>query len=98
VEYYLDEDNETRLSPQEAIQRLVVAKLVPTAGLTQEEAIDRYVSAWNEEPGASAASVIMAIQRASHEATWRSKWADDEIESSATGLLYNHVLTLPEAR
>lgn len=95
VEHYLDPDG-ARLSPPEAITRLVMNEMVPRCGLSAEDAIERYIAAWEAEEVYSAAGVIMAIQRASHESTWRTKWADNEIESSATELLYNHVLTLPE--
>lgn len=97
AEHYLDSETGLALSPQEAITRLVGNGLLPTGGLTTEAAIDAYVAAWHEEEGVnSAAGVIMAIQRAAHETTWRTKWATDEIESAASGLLYQHVYTLDE--
>jgi len=98
AEYYLDSESGARLSPQEAITRLVVNGLVPTGERTEEQAIDRYVAAWRaEDSPSSAAGIIMAVQRAAHESDWGSKWATDSIESTAAEMLYQPVYTLASA-
>lgn len=93
---YLDSESGSVLSPSEAIARLVKSGAVPTAGLKQDEAIERYQDAWHREPVYSAGGILMAIQRAAHEAPWSTKWAEDEIEASASELLYQHVWNLDE--
>ncbi len=93
--YYLDSETGAQLDAPEAIARLVHAGHVPTGGMEPSEAIDAYVAAWRaEESPSSAAGVAMAIQRAAHETSWRTRWADDEIEESASALLYQPVYTL----
>jgi hypothetical protein len=96
--YYLDSDG-GRLSPQEAITRLVRNDLLPCGERTQEQAIERYMAAWRaEDSPQSADGIIMAVQRAAHESDWGSKWAQDEIEDSAASMLYQPVYTLAEVR
>jgi hypothetical protein len=96
AEFYLDSEG-GRLSVPEAITRLVANNLIPRGGLSAEDAVDAYVSAWREEESVhSAAGVIMAVQRAAHETTWKTKWSTDEIEESASGLLYQHNYVLNE--
>jgi hypothetical protein len=96
--YYLDPEG-GRLSPEEAIKRLVLNGMVPTGERTPAEAIERYTSAWKAEEGVySAAGIVMAIQRAAHEADWKSSWATDEIEDAASHMLYQPVYTLKDAR
>ena len=96
AEHYLDADG-GRLSPKEAITRLVGNDLIPTGGKSTEDAIAYYVSAYAaEDHPESAAGIIMAIQRAAHECTWSTKWSTVEIEESASNLLYQPVYTLAE--
>jgi len=95
AEYYLDSETNEKLSAPEAIARLVHAGHVPTGGLSVEEAVDAYVSAWRaEESPHSAQGVLMAVQRAAHESSWKTKWAEDEVEQAASGLLYQNVYVL----
>lgn len=95
-QYYLDAKG-ARLSPMEAIARLVAHKYLPAGGLSQEDAIDAYTQAWQAEEGVySAAGVIMAAQRAAHETTWKTKRTTDEVEAAASDLLYQHNYVLPE--
>lgn len=90
-EHYLDTDG-TQLSVREAITRLVANGHVPTGGEGIDGAIARYMDAWAAEDSPnSAAGILMAIQRAAHESDWRSKYAEDEIETSASKLLYQTV-------
>jgi hypothetical protein len=92
TEYFTDSESGANLSPAEAIVRLVAGGYVPTCGVSTEDAIDAYTAAWRaEESPQSAAGVIMAIQRASHEGAWRTRWADDAIEAAAGSLLYQTV-------
>jgi len=85
--YYLDESG-ANLSAPEAITRLVQHGHLPLGGLDTAAAIDAYVSAWRaEESPHSVAGVIMAVQRAAHETSWRTKWADESIEETAAELL-----------
>lgn len=94
--YYLDSDG-GRLSPREAITRLVAHGYVPTNGLTPEAATDMYMAAWRaEESPESADGIIMAIQRAAHETTWRTTWGTEDTEEAASNLLYQKVYTLAE--
>lgn len=86
--HYLDTDG-TVLSVEEALTRLVHHGHVPSGGLTVENAVENYLAAWRaEESPTSAAGILMAVQRAAHEGSWRTKWATDEIEESASTLLY----------
>jgi hypothetical protein len=96
AEYYLSPEG-GRLDAPEAIRRLVAHGYVPTGGLSKEDATDAYLQAWGEEEGVhSTAGVIMAIQRAAHETTWKTKWSTEEIEEAASGLLYQNVYQLRE--
>ena len=93
--HFMDSESGLALSPQEAITRLVHAGHVPSNGLDAEDAIDAYLSAWRaEDSPASAAGVIMAIQRAAHETTWRTKWGSESAEEAASSLLYQPVYCL----
>lgn len=88
---YLDSETGEALSPQDAIVRLVAQGMLPLGGLTAEEAEARYIDAWHQEPVYSAGGVIMAVQRAAHAGgAWKTKWYEDDIESAATDLLYQH--------
>ena len=95
--YYLDADG-GRLSPTEAITRLVAHGYVPTGELSAEGAIEAYTAAWRaEDSPESAAGIIMAVQRAAHETNWRTKWGESDIEVAASDLLYQPVYVLDEA-
>lgn len=92
--HYLDTDG-TPLSVEEALTRLVFHGHIPSGGLNVEGAVANYMAAWKaEESPTSAAGVLMAVQRAAHEETWRTKWAVDEIEESASAALYQSVYVL----
>lgn len=96
--HYLDTDG-TPLSVQEALTRLIVNEHIPTGGLKLDDAVENYMSAWRaEESPTSAAGIMMAVQRAAHEGSWRTKWATDEIEEAASKALYQpvYVLAAPE--
>lgn len=96
--YYLDPSG-GRLSPPEAIARMVRNGLLPMGERTEVQAIDRYVSAWRaEESPASADGIVMAVQRAAHESDWGTKWATDEIEDVASTMLYQPVYVLAEGK
>jgi hypothetical protein len=95
ADYYLDSESGAQLSAPEALLRLVAAGHLPRCGESVEDATDRYVRAWRAEDSPhSAAGIVMAAQRAAHEGEWRTKWADDEIETSASALLYQSVFAL----
>lgn len=97
AEHFLDSDG-GRLSVQEAITRLVAHDYIPRGGLELDAAVDHYMAAWRAEDSPhSAAGVIMAVQRAAHEATWRTSWAQEDIEDAASHLLYQPVWVLDEA-
>lgn len=96
--YYLDTDG-TVLSVEEAITRLITNEHIPTGGLGIDGAIANYMSAWRaEDSPTSAAGIMMAVQRAAHEGSWKTKWATDEIEEAASKALYQpvYVLNAPE--
>jgi hypothetical protein len=95
AEHFLDSETGAQLSVQETFSRLIAGEYIPTAGQSDAEALDRYMSAWRaEESPHSAMGIIMAMQRAAHESTWETKWAQEEIEESASNLLYQNVYTL----
>jgi hypothetical protein len=96
TEQYTDRESGSALSPQEAIKRLVAQGMVPLAGESEESATERYIDAWSREPVYSAGGIVMAIQRAAHEGSWSTKWAEDQIEESASELLYQRVYVLDE--
>lgn len=92
AEHFLDSETGQALSVEETIARLVHGEYIPTGGLSPEDAISAYMAAYHaEESPASAQGVIMAIQRAAHESSWKTKWADDEVEEAASNLLYQTV-------
>ena len=98
--YYLDGESGAALSPVEAITRMVFNGYLPTGGLDEPEAVTQYVNAWRaEDSPASAQGVIMAVQRAAHEGQWRTRWAEDDVEETASAMLYQPVYQLwtPEA-
>lgn len=89
ADYFLDSETGAQLSAPEAIIRLVAGGHLPLAGTTHAEAIDCYTAAWRAEDSPhSAAGVIMAVQRAAHEGSWKTKWADETLEAAASELLY----------
>ncbi len=95
AEYYLDSETGANLDAPEAIARLVTHGHLSTGGLGNSEAIDAYTNAWRaEECPHTAAGIIMAVERAAHETTWRTRWSTDEIEEQASTLLYQNVYTL----
>ena len=95
AEHYLDTESGASLSVEEAIERLIANEYLPTGGLDAAEAKANYLAAWRaEESPSSAMGIIMAVQRAAHEGSWASKWAEDEIEEAGSALLYQHVYTL----
>lgn len=94
AEYYLDADGD-RLSPTEAITRLVYNKVIPHGGKSADDALAYYLQAYAaEDHPTSAAGIVMAIQRAAHESPWSTKWSTVEIEASASDLLYQNNYTL----
>lgn len=95
VEHYVDKASGTQIGMQDAFERLVSAGHLPKGGLGVAGAVEAYMSAWRaEESPANAMGVIMAAQRAAHETTWRSQWAEDEVNEAASALLYQPVYTL----
>lgn len=95
VEHFCDEETGVQLSATESIERLVRGEYLPTGGLSPEDAIDAYTAAWRAEDSPhSSMGVLMAVQRAAHESSWRTSWAQDEIEEAASQLLYQPVLQL----
>lgn len=95
AEYFLDEETGAKLGVEEAFERLIAGEYIPTGGLPADEALDAYLAAWRaEDSPRSAMGIVMAMQRAAHETSWASKWAEDEIEASASQLLYQPVYQL----
>lgn len=95
-EWYLDPDG-ARLPVPEALRRLVLHGHLPKCGLSESEAVDAYTAAWNAEPVESAMGLVMAVQRAAHEVSWKTRWADEDVEEAATELLYQRVFVLDAA-
>lgn len=97
VEHYVDKASGTALGMEEAFTRLVTYKHLPKCGLSIEDAVGAYMSAWRaEDSPTSSMGVIMAAQRAAHETTWRTQWAEDEVNEAAAQLLYQPISTLAE--
>jgi hypothetical protein len=95
AEHFLDSESGAALSVPEAITRLINGEYLPTGGLDPDEAHAAYMSAWRaEDSPSSAMGIIMAVQRAAHESSWSTKWAQDEVEEAASDLLYQSVYTL----
>ena len=95
AEFYLDGESGKQLTAPEAIKRLVAHGHVSCGGLSTEDATAAYVAAWRAEDSPhSVAGVIMAIQRAAHETTWKTRWTTDDIEEHASGMLYQSVSVL----
>lgn len=99
VEHYVDKASGTQLGMRDAFVRLVAQGHLPKGGLGLEGAVEAYMSAWREEDSpTNSMGVIMAAQRAAHETTWRTQWAEDEVIEAASQLLYQPVTVLAEAR
>jgi len=98
VEHYVDKASGTTLGMQEAFERLVAAGHLPKCGLGAAGAVEAYMSAWRaEDSPASAMGVVMAAQRAAHETSWKSQYAEDEVNEAASQMLYQPVYTLAGA-
>lgn len=96
--YYLDTSRDGRqLDGLEALRRMVAHGLVKIPGLRKPEVWTAVRDAWLAESGDTVAHVHNAITRAAHQAPvdWRSRWADDDTEETASDALYQrvHVLT-----
>lgn len=99
AEHYVDSASGGRISVSEAVSRMIHFKHLPTCGLSADDAHDRYMDAWRaEESVYSAAGIVMAVQRAAHEGSWRTRWADEEIETAAGELLSRTSWALPEIK
>ncbi len=93
--YYLDSTKRgPRIDGVEAIKRMVWHGLVKIPGLSKDETWTAVKSAWDAEPGDSAAHVHNALTRAAHQAPTERSWADDELEEQASNLLYQQVHVL----
>jgi len=55
-------------------------------------AVERFFTAWLEEPGHTRAAFVNAITRAAHTAAWSSPWVTEALEEQASSLLYNRVV------
>lgn len=98
IEHYVDAASGTQLGMKDAFQRLIELGHLPRGGLGLDGAISAYMSAWRaEDSPTSAMGVIMAVQRAAHETSWRSVYAEDEVNEAASDLLYQPVYTLSAA-
>lgn len=84
----------TPLSAQDVFQRLVAHDYVRVPGYGKVEAVELLMTAWNEEPGDTAAAVNRAITRLAHEGSFSSPWATDELEETAGRLLFQNVYQL----
>jgi hypothetical protein len=95
TEHYLDSESGAQLSPTDAFHRLIHHGYLPTCGRTDGEALDMYLAAWRaEESPTSTMGIIMAAQRAAHEGSWRTQWADEDVEEAASALLYSTIYSL----
>lgn len=85
------------VAPVDALMRLAEARVLKVSGVKPEDLGAALVGSWSAEKGDDVASIVNAVTRAAHEYQW-SRWADrDELEEQAGRLLYQHVLTIPDA-
>jgi hypothetical protein len=86
----------TQLSASECFKRLITAEYVKVPHVKPGELHTALMTAWEQEPGDTAAAVNRAITRLAHEASgsWKSQWYQDDLETAAGELLYNQVYSL----
>jgi hypothetical protein len=97
-EYWVDKYTKETLSGEESIRRIVAAGKYRVPGLGEEGTLDSCLAALADEPGDTRAHVHNAMTAAAHRSptTWATRWADEEAEEQAAGLLYQSVRWLPE--
>jgi hypothetical protein len=81
--------------PKPIFVALVAGGYVRLPGVSREDLADRLCAAWRAEPGYSRAAIVNAVTRAAHTQSWRSPWAQDELEEQAGRILYNRVVITP---
>ena len=74
--------------PAQCFTMLVEKGFVKVAGVERKDLVGRLVKAWEFDRGASRANVINAVTRAAHTNTWKSAWAQEELEVQAGQLVY----------
>ncbi len=82
--------------PKKVFQLLVQRGLVKLTGEGKEELVEKLVRAWQVEPGFTRADVVNAVTRAAHTESWKSPWAQEELEAQGGQLLYNYVTIAQE--
>lgn len=80
------------LSPERVFGALVKRGLVKVPGVSKEEMVAALCSAWAVEPGYTRADIVNAVTRAAHETSWKSPWAQEELEAQGGQLLYNRLV------
>lgn len=74
------------------IAAMVAKRLVPKQnGVSDEELVRRIRGCYWKAPQPTVAGISSAITRAAHESTWRSPWAQDELQDSAGDVVQNYV-------
>mgnify|MGYP003417565570 CR=1 FL=1 len=93
---YHDRYDGTPLGAEEVFKRLIAAKKIIVPHLGRDELLEYLMTAWNKEPGDTAAHVNAAITRMAHESapSWKSPWYQEDLEETAGELLYqkNYVI------
>lgn len=86
--------------PREVFRRLVLNRVIAVSGVKTDEMVNRLMAAYEKEPGYSRSAYINAITRASHESEWANDETIDELESTASQLLFAKVweMKLPDER
>lgn len=97
-DYWVDKYTKAALTGEEAIRRIVGHGKYRVPGLGEDGTLEACLSALAGEPGNTRAHVHNAMTAAAHQSptTWATRWADEEAEEQASGLLYQSVRWLPE--
>jgi hypothetical protein len=74
--------------------QLVKDGYVKSVGADPMVLVERFMRAWQKEPGYCKSDIINAITRSAHEDAWRSPWATTELEAQAGELLFQKVIDL----
>lgn len=73
---------------REVYEKLVKRGYGRVPGVKPDVLVNRYVTAWQAQPGHSRTHFVNGLTRAAHEARWASPWTQHEIEEQAGQLLY----------
>jgi len=75
-------------SPQDVIKGLCLNKVVHVPGVRPVDLIGRLTKAWEQEPGYTKTAYINAVTRMAHEESWRTWTTTEDLETTASALLF----------